>query len=198
MGSINNDNFCKIPYRNLINMIFHKARKNGIKVRENEESYTSKCDALNWEEIRYHEVYSGKRLRRGLFSSGNEALLNADVNGAINIMRKALKDNEEMLKKLKEGIRKYKTIYNPKVIKIEREKKFIEEYIKGIPTIIINGRTILKINNNINGNKMGQRTIRLRNKDYYVQFHVVEYNRSNIEIQKNEDPKSLTRVLTAM
>jgi IS605 OrfB family transposase len=197
MGSINNDNFCKIPYRNLINMIFHKARKNGIKVRENEESYTSKCDALNWEEIGYHEVYNGKRLRRGLFSAGNDALINADVNGAINIMRKALKDDEEILEKLKEGIRKYKTICNPKVIKIEREKKFREEYIKGVPTKIINGRVIRKINNNTTADKIGQRMIRLRNKDYYVQFHVVAYNRSNIEIQKNEDPKSLTRVLTA-
>ena len=52
------------------------------------ESYTSKCDALALEEINYHETYKGKRINRGLFSSSVNKLLNADINGAINIMRK--------------------------------------------------------------------------------------------------------------
>ena len=52
------------------------------------ESYTSKCDALALESIGYHETYLGNRKKRGLFESSTQKLINADLNGAINIMRK--------------------------------------------------------------------------------------------------------------
>ena len=55
-----------------------------------EESYTSKCDALMLEEIKKKEKYLGIRTNRGLYISGNGKAINADLNGAINIMRKVV------------------------------------------------------------------------------------------------------------
>ena len=88
MGTNNNRTFYEVPYRKLINMLFYKGEQNNIKVVENEESYTSICDALGLEEVGFHQAYAGTRVKRGLFQSSKKVLLNADVNGAINIMRK--------------------------------------------------------------------------------------------------------------
>src|ERR1700688_918092 len=62
MGRKQNDRFHKIPYRTLIHMIFNKAQEKGIIVIEHEEAFTSKCDALQWEDICEHDEYSGERL----------------------------------------------------------------------------------------------------------------------------------------
>ena len=88
IGKKNNFNFHYIPYKKLINFLFYKGEQNGIQIKETEESYTSKCDAFALEEIKKHDSYTGKRIKRGLFRSKDGTLLNADVNGAINIMRK--------------------------------------------------------------------------------------------------------------
>ena len=88
LGKKNNDTFYKIPFRNFINQLFYKGLDAGIDVVESNESYTSKCDALNNEHVGFHESYSGKREKRGLFRSAVGAVINADVNGAINILRK--------------------------------------------------------------------------------------------------------------
>ena len=53
-----------------------------------EESYTSKCSALDLEPICKKETYLGKRMKRGLFKTSSDVLINADVNGACNILRK--------------------------------------------------------------------------------------------------------------
>jgi putative transposase len=118
MGRLNNDRFYKIPYRTLIKMIFNKGEEKGITVTENSESYTSKCDEVNLESVGFHENYSGNRKKRGLFQSFKGVLLNADVNGAINIMRKALWEKPKLLKLLEKGLTCYKKICNPIVIKI--------------------------------------------------------------------------------
>jgi len=65
----------------------------GIQIIEQEESYTSKCSALDMEPIQKHEQYAGRRKRRGLFQAACGKLLNADVNGAVNILRKAISDS---------------------------------------------------------------------------------------------------------
>ena len=70
--------------------MFYKCEQNGISVVENEEAYTSKCDALGLEKVGFNDTYVGRRIKRGLFSSSKQVLINADVNGAINIMRKHL------------------------------------------------------------------------------------------------------------
>ncbi len=76
-----------------------------------ETCYTSKCDSLSNESIEYHKIYNGKREKRGLFSSSLKKYINADINGAINIMRKVLN--------IKDII--HHNIYNPQRINIFRE-----------------------------------------------------------------------------
>ena len=57
---------------------------------QHEESYTSKCSFLDNESIVKHNEYLGKRVKRGLFKSSDGTLLNADINGSGNIMRKVV------------------------------------------------------------------------------------------------------------
>lgn len=89
MGDVNNQNFVSVPFESLFNMIAYKAEEyDGMKVMIVEESYTSKCDHLALETMHHHDVYLGKRLKRGTFKSSIGKRLNADCNGAIGIMRK--------------------------------------------------------------------------------------------------------------
>ncbi len=87
MGRKNNGKFYSIPYRRFVNMIFYKGLQEGINVVETDESYTSKCDALTNEEVQFQRTYTGHRKHRGLFTSGIGFSINADINGAINILR---------------------------------------------------------------------------------------------------------------
>ena len=66
----------------------------GIEFVKHEESYTSKCDALALEKIGKHETYLGRRVKRGLFCSSTGKVINADQNGALNILRKVVGDSE--------------------------------------------------------------------------------------------------------
>ena len=93
LGHKNNQTFVSIPYRKFITYLSYKCEKVGIHFQTNEESYTSKCDSLALEKIEKHVQYLGKRVRRGLFQSSVGKLLNADINGAINIMRKVVDDS---------------------------------------------------------------------------------------------------------
>lgn len=88
-----NQSFVGIPHHKLIHMLQYKCKLAGIEVILQEESYTSKCDSLVKEIIDKHAVYSGTRKKRGLFQSSTGKLINADVNGALNIMRKAVGDD---------------------------------------------------------------------------------------------------------
>lgn len=99
LGNSTNRKFYQIPYRKLLYKIWLKF-KTSIVV-EVEESYTSKCDALMLEPIGKRNNYSGKRITRGLFKSGSGKLINADLNGAINIMRKYCEKNDIEMKKIK-------------------------------------------------------------------------------------------------
>ncbi|MFX1238130.1 MAG: zinc ribbon domain-containing protein [Promethearchaeota archaeon] len=73
-------------------MITYKARLVSIHIEEVDESYTSKCSSLDLEPIQKHVNYMGKRIKRELFR-GSNFLLNADVNGALNILRKVIGDD---------------------------------------------------------------------------------------------------------
>lgn len=103
IGRRNNQAFVAIPYERLIDYIKYKCEMCGIKVIVNEESYTSKCDALALECIGKHEEYMGKRVKRGLYQSSTGRLINADVNGALNIMRKVVGDSEYITKIIDSG-----------------------------------------------------------------------------------------------
>ena len=72
--------------------ITYKCQLAGIKVIETEESYTSKTSALDLEQPIKHETYEGKLLKRGLFRSGTGIVINADINGSLQIIRKKFPD----------------------------------------------------------------------------------------------------------
>ena len=93
IGKSNNQNFVGIPFSRFISFLKYKCAMAGIIFIEVEESHTSKCDALALEEIGHHDSYLGKRKKRGLFQSSVGKLINADVNGALNIMRKVVGDS---------------------------------------------------------------------------------------------------------
>ena len=90
--------FAYLPYETFIEQLRYKCQLRGITVVAQEESYTSKASFLDNDDIPvYGETenprFSGRRIKRGLYQSGNGQLINADVNGSYNIMRKGLKDN---------------------------------------------------------------------------------------------------------
>ena len=88
IGKRNNQNFVSIPHARFIEMLTYKAELVGVKVVLTEESHTSKCSFLDMEPICHQEKYAGKRIKRGLFRSSMGKLINADLNGAYNIIRK--------------------------------------------------------------------------------------------------------------
>lgn len=90
MGKKSNQNFVQIPFWKFIRMLKYKCDAVGIALVEVEEAYTSKCSALDKETIGKHEVYAGRRARRGLFRTAGNRLVNADVNGSLNILRLGL------------------------------------------------------------------------------------------------------------
>ena len=93
LGKRLNQKFVEIPFSKLIDKITYKGRLVGIDVQITEESYTSKIDHLVFESLGKHDIYLGKRKKRGLFQSSIGKLLNADVNGAIGIGRKVFGDS---------------------------------------------------------------------------------------------------------
>lgn len=88
IGKRNNQNFVSIPHARFIDMLTYKAQMVGINVVTTEESHTSKCSFLDNEPICHHDAYAGRRIKRGMFRSATGKLINADLNGAYNIIRK--------------------------------------------------------------------------------------------------------------
>lgn len=90
IGKKNNQNFVSIPHSQFVEMISYKCKLVGIAVMMTEESYTSKCSFIDNEEMKHHEEYKEKRIKRGLFRTNEGRLINADLNGSLNIMRKVI------------------------------------------------------------------------------------------------------------
>ncbi|MHA2280374.1 MAG: RNA-guided endonuclease InsQ/TnpB family protein [Promethearchaeota archaeon] len=90
IGKRNNQNFVQIPFTKLLFQIEYKAKLIGIDVILEPESYTSKCSFLDNEPIQKHERYQGRRTCRGLYQSQRGIIINADVNGAYSILKKAV------------------------------------------------------------------------------------------------------------
>jgi putative transposase len=90
IGKRNNQQFVQIPHARFIEMLSYKAECERINVILTEESYTSKCSFLDNEPLAKQEAYRGKRIKRGLFQASDGRLLNADVNGSANIIRKVV------------------------------------------------------------------------------------------------------------
>lgn len=87
--------FIQIPYEKLIKQLDYKLREIGVKFISTEESYTSKASFLDGDEMKRGTTFSGKRIKRGLYKSRDGTLINADVNGASNIIRKVFPNSFE-------------------------------------------------------------------------------------------------------
>ena len=111
LGKNNNRKFSQLPIFKIYELIELKCKLLGIKVEYQEEAYTSKADALSDEPIESAETRSGKRLFRGLFQSARGVLINADINGALNIARKYLGKRAPMF--ISESLKYLKNLFNP-------------------------------------------------------------------------------------
>ena len=96
MGKQNNQNFVNIPYGQLRNKLEYLCERNGIVFVKQEESYTSKASFWDKDVIPVYNAdnpkkytFSGSRVHRGIYKTARGKYLNADVNGALNIMRKS-------------------------------------------------------------------------------------------------------------
>jgi putative transposase len=102
LGKRHTQNFVYIPHARFIDMLTYKAQLVGVRVQVTEESYTSKASFLDLDELPvYHPnreasqegekyTFSGKRIKRGLYQASSGSCINADVNGAYNIIRKVV------------------------------------------------------------------------------------------------------------
>ena len=94
LGSQNNQNFVTIPHKKFVEQLIYKGCLAGIEVIVREESYTSKASFLDGDSIPTYGskpkdwFASGKRIKRGLYRTKNGQLVNADVNGAYNLIVK--------------------------------------------------------------------------------------------------------------
>jgi len=97
MRKKDNQHFVQISHARFIDMLTYKAKLVGIEVIVQEESYTSKASFFDLDPIPVYgkegdkkPVFSGKRVKRGMYKSKSGRKINSDVNGSYNIMRKAL------------------------------------------------------------------------------------------------------------
>ena len=96
IGKQNKQNFVNIPYGRLRDKLAYMCELNGITYVEQEESYTSKASFWDKDNIPVYNndnpkeyEFSGNRVHRGLYETANGKTFNADINGALNIMRKS-------------------------------------------------------------------------------------------------------------
>lgn len=83
-------NFTYIPYDLFIQMLAYKCENNGIKFIVHEEGYTSGTSFVDGEEPIKENYDKSRRVHRGLFVGNNGIQINADVNGAYQIMKKVI------------------------------------------------------------------------------------------------------------
>ena len=96
LGKVNNQKFTQIPFGKIRGILNYLCELNGINFIEQEESYTSKASFWDRDEIpvfssepKVKYDFSGKRIKRGLYQTSSGILLNADLNGSLNILRKS-------------------------------------------------------------------------------------------------------------
>lgn len=101
LGKVNNQKIVSIPYHKFRQKLEQLCIEHGIKYISQEESYTSKASAIDEDIIPvYGEntdniIFNGKRIHRGLYRSSDGSVLNADINGSINILRKYFNERNE-------------------------------------------------------------------------------------------------------
>ena len=118
IGKQNNQKFVMLPIARLQAMIQYKAEREGIHVVIQEESYTSRASFPDKDTIPVYgsgedTVFSGKRVKRGLYKTSTGILINADCNAAANILRKALPNEADKIKD-------FQDLISPEVMKPKR------------------------------------------------------------------------------
>jgi len=110
LGKRNNQNFVQIPHARFIAMLTYKAELVGITAKVTEESYTSKASLLDLDPLPVRKdgdettyTFSGKRVKRGLYRASNGREINADINGAGNIIRKVAPDAFQQVEGVEDG-----------------------------------------------------------------------------------------------
>lgn len=95
MGKVNNQQFVQLPLGNIKEKLEYLCELYGIRFVKQEESYTSKSSFFDQDILPNYNadnpagyVFSGKRIKRGLYQH-RRGVVNADVNGALNILRKS-------------------------------------------------------------------------------------------------------------
>ena len=91
MNNVSNQKFINIPYDMLIRQLEYKCQDYGIKLITTEESYTSGTSFLDGEEPIKTNYSKNRRVKRGLFQASKQ-LINSDVNGSLQIMKKVFPD----------------------------------------------------------------------------------------------------------
>jgi len=96
IGKANNQSFVNIPFGKLRSKLTYLSEMYGIKLILQEESYTSKASFFDNDAIPVYSkddkteyIFSGRRIKRGLYETSHKKLINADINGALNILRKS-------------------------------------------------------------------------------------------------------------
>ena len=96
IGRINNQNFVNIPFGRLKDKLEYLSEYYGIHLIKQEESYTSKASFFDKDDIPVYNddhpkeySFSGTRVKRGLYQTSNGMCINADINGALNILKKS-------------------------------------------------------------------------------------------------------------
>lgn len=124
LGRKNNQQFVQIPFTKIIHQLRYKCALKGIQFIENEESYTSKasfidkdCIPIYKERVELAYSFSGKRVKRGLYKSKDGKILNADVNGSLNIGRKYLLGRKLYSDNLHQELIKYSS--QPRIITLK-------------------------------------------------------------------------------
>ncbi len=110
LGKKTNQNFVNLSLGQFVDKLSYKLGSHGIKLVVTDESYTSLASFVDEDKMpkKYNpnakkkQIFSGKRIKRGLYKSGTGILLNADTNGAYNILRKT--DSDFSVSKLIEKV----------------------------------------------------------------------------------------------
>jgi len=104
LGDRTNQNFVQIPFDKLKQKLKHKLKARGIAFELVPEAHTSKCSFYDEEAVEHHDEYVGERVERGLFEASDGTRYNADVNGAVNMARKATGKPNSDLFESEEGV----------------------------------------------------------------------------------------------
>nr|WP_264196465.1 hypothetical protein [Microseira wollei] len=94
LGRVSNQKFVQMPLGKLKERLKQLCDLHGIQFVETEESYTSKASYQDGDSLpKYGEKpdgwkASGKRISRGLYRSADGSIVNGDLNGSANILRK--------------------------------------------------------------------------------------------------------------